>query len=504
MLAGEKQFLALAIVLQLLVLALLNGFNVLSTDDIYTIHTTSLCLDKVFYHAINFEQQAPLYFIFLKLWREISDALFWAKMFNYVIYIFNTLVFYKILILLIPDKKDRMIILLFFVFHPFLFFVSNDLRRYSLTLMFGLLSLYYTTKIYIYNKGNITDHILLVVFSSLGVLNDYYHSFLLAGLGLGIILLPEKRKWLFFGEMMVPFAVFLFLLQYILFQLNHSESWDLNHVESNVVFNAVQHTVFLIEAQTYALPFTGLSSFWKMVYRALVILPLALIFRVDLFFKYNVNPKNQFLYLSSALLIFIYFLVVVVLKSSDFLMARYMGFSFPVIFISFFLWILEILKSHKSSWLKAAIVTVLLSTYIFSFSNIDKRKNSHYRNIRNVSLSIDEMLERVPVFAFNSKYAEMINFYNKSTGHVITGIPGPLNFDVYDYNLRFVESDEQLETIFSVVISKETEFLLLVSKVDFYNKRFNLSKLFDYLNDNYLFLSKEEKHGFYLFVYKGS
>ena len=179
----KNKFLGFVLFLQFSLFALLNGFDVLSTDDIGTLQTTSIEFSKVWQRAMEFEQQAPLYFILLNVWRTFSDSLFWAKLFNYLLLAGSTIFFYKIAAFYFPEKKSRNLVLLFFALHPFFFFISNDLRRYSLTLFFSLVTLFFTLKIFITNSWKKRDYFFLILFCVLGVLNDYFHAFLLAGLG---------------------------------------------------------------------------------------------------------------------------------------------------------------------------------------------------------------------------------------------------------------------------------------------------------------------------------
>ena len=54
------------------------------TDEAYTLNTTGKNLSYALVQAINFESQAPLYFILLNIWRSVNDSIFWARLFSII------------------------------------------------------------------------------------------------------------------------------------------------------------------------------------------------------------------------------------------------------------------------------------------------------------------------------------------------------------------------------------------------------------------------------------
>lgn len=62
-------------------LPLLLGLN-LWVDEAYSLHTSHQPLGQVIVQAMRFEQQPPLYFAVLALWRWISPSVTWARLFS--------------------------------------------------------------------------------------------------------------------------------------------------------------------------------------------------------------------------------------------------------------------------------------------------------------------------------------------------------------------------------------------------------------------------------------
>ena len=51
-------------------------------DEAFTLNTTSRDVVYAFHQAIKFEQQAPLYFVLLTVWRDIDSSIFFARLFS--------------------------------------------------------------------------------------------------------------------------------------------------------------------------------------------------------------------------------------------------------------------------------------------------------------------------------------------------------------------------------------------------------------------------------------
>src|SRR5581483_12335958 len=51
-------------------------------DDAYTLFSTDRGLGYAFHQAIGFEQNAPLYFVVMTLWRHVDGGAVFARMFS--------------------------------------------------------------------------------------------------------------------------------------------------------------------------------------------------------------------------------------------------------------------------------------------------------------------------------------------------------------------------------------------------------------------------------------
>ena len=54
------------------------------TDEASTLYTTQKGFFQAFQNLFTDEKQAPLYFLFLSLWRKLNDSIFFARLFSII------------------------------------------------------------------------------------------------------------------------------------------------------------------------------------------------------------------------------------------------------------------------------------------------------------------------------------------------------------------------------------------------------------------------------------
>jgi hypothetical protein len=487
---GKSDYKVFIIILfQFLVFAVLNGFGLLGTDDIYTMHSTSGNYINSLHKAIHFEMQAPLYFLLMSFWRGISDSLVWAKIFHYLSFLLSSIFFYKILRILLPNRKDIYILLLFFALHPFLFYISNDLRRYSLTLLFAVITLYYFIRIYLKGHKNWKNHLFLIIFSTAGIFNDYYHTFLLASLGVGVLFSNFKHRWHYYLDMIIPFAGFLFLLRIIQYQSGSSGDWPISYIESGVLFSSFKHLLFLIESQTCT--FLNLGMAGNMILRITVFGGFLYLIRKE-------PLKYHELFISAAFMVIILLGVITYLKSTSLLKLEYTAFLYPLVFLCFSLVLTSV---FRNSLVKSLVIIAFLALFFLGYQEIYSGRHELHRNLKTISEKIDNSLSDQVVFVFNPKDAEVINFYLSDSGKSVISVPGPLDLEVYSYSARMVGSEEQVGSVLSKGLGENSEFFIILREQHLSSNTYNSQLLFLFLDKNFICLSKEHFGPFLILKY---
>lgn len=109
-------------------------------DEASTLNTTENGFFAALQYTLRDEQQAPLYFWILSLWREISGSIFFARIFSIICSVLAIGVFFR-LTRKLWNEKIAIFTTFFFALHPYLFWASLEIRVYSLLILLSVLLL---------------------------------------------------------------------------------------------------------------------------------------------------------------------------------------------------------------------------------------------------------------------------------------------------------------------------------------------------------------------------
>jgi len=176
-------------------------------DEVFSLNTSSYGLSKVIQQSYNFEAQPPAYFVLLSLWRKFDDSLFFARIFS-VVAIGITIYFIRRLIILFTDDKTSRYLLILFMLNPFVVWAGIEVRLYAMIMMLSSASLYC---FFIYYTQNKRSYLIAGLFINIIALYTmYFIVFLLASLGLALLITQEYKKLVTYILFCLPVA-FLFL-----------------------------------------------------------------------------------------------------------------------------------------------------------------------------------------------------------------------------------------------------------------------------------------------------
>ena len=127
---------ALSLVITLPLAAFLNIWQ----DEAYTLQTTSHGFAYAFHQSIAFEQNAPLYFLLIVLWRTVSSSVFFLRLFSVICA--------AIAVALVPalarrylPKANPAFVTFAVAWNPFLIWAAVEMRVYALVVLFSVLLL---------------------------------------------------------------------------------------------------------------------------------------------------------------------------------------------------------------------------------------------------------------------------------------------------------------------------------------------------------------------------
>ncbi len=160
-------------------------------DEAFTLNTTSHGVVYAFQQAIKFEQQAPLYFVLLSLWRNIDSSIFFARLFSVLCFPLFVWVAAGVAKRYVKGINPLFIAAVIAV-HQQVVWSSLDIRLYSLmVLLAGLLFLLFYDG-YLAEKPQTRSRIFFIVVSITALYTQYYLGFQLVA---GAAALLVLRRW---------------------------------------------------------------------------------------------------------------------------------------------------------------------------------------------------------------------------------------------------------------------------------------------------------------------
>jgi hypothetical protein len=179
---------AVSLVLSLVLAYLLN----IRFDEAFTLNTTSQGVAYAFRQAITFEQQAPLYFVILSIWRNIDSSVIFARLFSVLCF--------PLFVWIVAEVGKRyvkgvnpLVFAAVAVVHQQTVWSSLDIRLYSLMLVFSGLLLLFFYDGYLAEKPKTRSRVLYVIVSILALYTQYYLGFQLVAGAAALLVLGRWR-----------------------------------------------------------------------------------------------------------------------------------------------------------------------------------------------------------------------------------------------------------------------------------------------------------------------
>ncbi len=164
------------------------------SDEASTLFTTRNGLTEALQNTIRYEKQAPLYFILMSVWREIDSSIFFARIFSIVCSSFSIVIFID-LVKRLWNRNTAILAGFFFAVHPFLVWVSTEIRVYALIVLITLILLSLFERGYLRDQDNQSNarygFLAVAVF---GLYTNFYIGFTLAAFFAGLLVIRRFRS----------------------------------------------------------------------------------------------------------------------------------------------------------------------------------------------------------------------------------------------------------------------------------------------------------------------
>lgn len=159
-------------------------------DESFTLASTSRDVPYAFHEALVFEQNAPLYFVLLTVWRHVNESDFFLRLFS-ILCAAGTVALLPGLARRYLPQIDWRIVTLAVAFNPFLVWAALEIRVYALTLLISAILLHTYYDAFIATAPRRRAWIAYTIAAVFALYTQYYFAFFIAAQG---ALLAVRRR----------------------------------------------------------------------------------------------------------------------------------------------------------------------------------------------------------------------------------------------------------------------------------------------------------------------
>jgi hypothetical protein len=167
--------------------ALLNLWQ----DEAYTLHTTGRDLAYAFAQAIGFEQNAPLYFLVMTLWRHAGESLFFLRLVS-VICIAATVALVPALARRYVPAVDPGFVTAAVAVNPFAIWAAVEMRVYASIVLLSALLLLAFFDAFLSEKRSRSAALAYALCAALALYTQYYLAFLIAAQAIALLVYNRR------------------------------------------------------------------------------------------------------------------------------------------------------------------------------------------------------------------------------------------------------------------------------------------------------------------------
>jgi hypothetical protein len=166
------------------------------TDEAFTLDTTGKSLGYALHQSINFEIQAPLYFLLLNFWRHLNGSILFARLFSTICVLLTIVIAARISRQLFRGLNPAWIAF-WLAIHPFTLWAATETRLYAFALLLSAIL------ILLFVQGFKTEsqpglyRVAYAVVAVAALYTHYYLGFILAA---NAVVLLVGRRWKMLGK----------------------------------------------------------------------------------------------------------------------------------------------------------------------------------------------------------------------------------------------------------------------------------------------------------------
>lgn len=418
-------------------------------DEAFTLNTTSHGVVYAAGQAITFEQQAPLYFVILSLWRNIDSSIFFARFFSVLCFPLFVWVSAEVAKRYVKDVNPLFIAAVVAV-HQQVVWSSLDIRLYSLMLLLsGLLFLFFFDG-YLAEKPQTRSRILYIIVAVLSLYTQYYLGFQLVAAAVALLVLRRWRplsRYVF--DMCIAGLFFVPMLFVISSQVSDVTGQTDVALSVTALVRGIYGRIVPLFISVEWISFDSLRSwFVRIVIFAVVVLLARKILRA--------RAAEDLALCAMAIVLIAFFLVTYSIVGDQTLQQRHMSsLILPLVILPFSA--LRIFKNNKIifSWL--ALIIFLNIGYLYTAYK-PLAKPGDFRRAAQYVMANEATNQ--PVLVFHADAVLPLAHYYTGQNKLVA-IPRENSFDVWDPRNNVLKDEAQILDLINKQPDKPERFWLV-------------------------------------------
>ena len=391
-------------------------------DEVYSLNTSSRDLAYAYKQSVNFEQQPPVYFLLLTLWRYVSESVLWARLFSIIIIIVAQVLLFRF-IKRIADAKLAVYSSVLFLLDPATLFTILEIRVYALVILVTLALLIHFFNTYNKNDNKPGNRALFVLLAITGLFAQYYLGFILVALAIVLVYNKSyKSLKLYLFDMIIPLCLILLYIPSIL-SSSGMESEAFPHYNRTVrdLFGEFR-ILFPGRVGEYLLPFGELGLPIVIVRILQFVIFVLMVFSIK-YDELKQNLREILLPIIVSVIVLAFFVLVDIKFGYYSIKFKYT----TVLFVPLFIALVLFFRLIKTGWLN---FWMILFVILFMASGINKYRGLYkVNNFKSLGLYL-ESIEKEDQAIFVYRNISVINLEYYYNGiNILVPIPEAFNFD---------------------------------------------------------------------------
>jgi len=474
----------------------LAGYLNIWEDELYTLNTTSGTLSYALNQSFSFEQQPPVYFLLLTVWRLGSSSILWARMMNILLIFCAQIILFRF-IRTATDRKVAILASILFLLNPAVIFTILEIRLYALVILLSLLILVGFLKTYYNGPSGYSNRIVFIILAIIGVYTQYYIGFLLLANSVVLLLSRRTRSFrIYVLDMIVPLAAVALIVPLILGNIRAQTGIALTYERSFTGYLTEIKNIISQVTFGYFMPSDFISpAFFRWIIRLVV---LMLFFLTIDFKRVKTKLPDSFLLLTVTLFTTLIFMVV------DYKFGRYSTESkyTLVIFLPLYLLLIRAFIHLKPGYMTTWIIFFSLFYLGIGFDNYHNLyKHNDFRRLGSYLERVEKQNE--PVLVYRNVMADNLKLYYNGINHICP-LPHPFVYNSgIDPNLWKIQTEDLVQLAENLKPVERFQVIIVNNVITGFEE--SKQVLYDFLVKNYTLES--EKHfekNIYLYTFFNS